>query len=170
VEQGGIIMSLQEKLDGLSVQDLIHMEKRITSKNPKAGMTKDGSHYRSTLELESTKADAKFNLFMRQHETFRENFSIGLDYIGSSGKVRLIRFNGAHKIDSDLIDNHHYNYHIHIEKEYEGSMNKLKYSEVTDKYYDFDSALRFALEKLNIINYLSYYPEIEQTEIELGEL
>ena len=49
-------------------------------------------------------------------------------------------------------------------------MNKLKYSEVTDKYYDFDSALRFALEKLNIINYLSYYPDIEQTEIELGEL
>lgn len=84
-------MSLQEKLDGFSVQDLIHMEKTITSKNPKSGMTKDGSHYRSTLELEATKDDAKFNLFMRQHETFRENFSIGLDLLSAHlGKYGLL--------------------------------------------------------------------------------
>ena len=53
------------------------------------------------------------------------------------------------------------------------SNNELKFTPTFGtqlKYYDFDSALRFALEKLNIINYLSYYPEIEQTEIELGEL
>jgi len=155
-------MSLKEKLDGFSIQELIETEKMIYQKSPKTGMRQEYSHNRVELDLKATSIDAKFSVYIRQNVNHIHNFSIGLDYIGKSGRVQLIRFNGAHKTVNDAIDNHHYNFHIHREiEEYEG-FNKLAHAENTTEYNDFESAVSFAMNKINVQNYSSFFPEIDQ--------
>lgn len=133
-------------------------------------MKQDGSSFRAMLNLSATNVDAKFQVYIRQHTTFDQNFSIGLNYIGSLGTVQLIRFNGPNKTKLDSIEDHHYYPHFHIEIGEEGSQNKLNHIEITDEYDDLKSALIHAVEKLNIVNCLTYFPEIDQTEIPLGDL
>lgn len=158
-----------EKLDGYSFDDLLQAEKKIISKEPKSGYKEEFNHLRTDLELEAVSIKARYRMFIRQNKTYPENFSIGLEYYGPQGTVKLIRFNGAHKRIEDKIDDHHYNYHIHIETGEEDSLNALQTIENTNEYSDLVSAIKYSMDRLCITNYSGYFPDIDQLVIDLEE-
>jgi len=162
-------MDWKEKLDGNSLTELLETEKLIVTKEPKSGFREEYGHYRADLTLESPVIKAKYRVFIRQNKEFPENFSIGCCFLGTHGEVAVIRFNGAHKRIVDDIDNHHCQAHIHVEQGFEDSMNSLDNAEVTLEYDDLCSAIRYAMNRLNILNYQSYFPNVDQMQIDLED-
>lgn len=160
-------MDWNEKLDGFTLESLLDAEKRIVTKEPRNGFREEYNHLRADLELEAIAFKANFRMYLRQHKTFPENFSIGLDFTGTLGETHLIRFNGAHKRIDDPIDDHFYTFHIHIETGEKDSMNKLRSIENTTEYSDFSSALSYAFDRLHIINASEYFPEVWQMTLAL---
>lgn len=160
-------MDWKERFDGHSLHRLISAEKLIVAKEPKSGLREENSHYRADLTLESPSLKARYRLFIRQNREFPENFSVGLCFTGTQGEVDLIRFNGAHKRIVDDVSNHHCQYHIHVERATEDSLNTLAEAEVTTEYDDLWSAIRYAMNRLNVSNYQSYFPNLEQMLIDM---
>ena len=103
------------------IQSLITLPKRITNKTPANGYRDQGSHARCDLELEATTPDdARFAIFIRRHNRFIENFSIGLRYRTSDrtlGSITLVRYNGPHGETSRDPDGHYDKPHVHINVE-----------------------------------------------------
>ena len=86
----------------------------IESKIPSKGYKDENGHRRCTLHLQA--ADKKFTVFIRQHDRFIENFSVGLRYQTGDktlGTITLIRYNGAHGEASRYGDGHYAKAHIH---------------------------------------------------------
>ena len=74
------------------IQDLIDHPKRITARTPASGYREDGNYRRCGLELEATSGDdARFTIFIRQHNRFIENFSIGLRYRTGTRRWEALR-------------------------------------------------------------------------------
>jgi len=48
-------------------------------------------------------------------------------------------------------------------------MNSLDNAEVTLEYDDLCSAIRYAMNRLNILNYQSYFPNVDQMQIDLED-
>ncbi|WP_089610063.1 DUF6978 family protein [Dehalobacterium formicoaceticum] len=146
---------------------LIKCPKTIITK-PKKQLCLENGHYRDNIEIKSIDDIHRFYVFMRKHEAFEENFTIGLDYIqkDGSGKICLLRCNGPHgdhinDIEADLP---HYNYHIHQAKDYNinAGLKSDRYAEVTEEYATFEDALVFFLEYCNIQDREKYFPKYQQ--------
>lgn len=160
-------MIVKEKLDGFGLDELISADKVIVDKEPKKGLKEELNHRRADLTLEAPSLKARFRMYIRQNASYPENFSIGLDYLGSQGEVKLMRFNGSHKREKDSIDNHHCYFHIHKEITEEESPNNINDTETTSEYSDLLSAIDFAFRRLGVQNTSQFFPENEQMLLDL---
>lgn len=141
---------------------------KVISVPPKYVDSYDRGHYRNNMELQSVDGQHSFSVFMRRHDIFAENFSIGLRYHPTAppGSFILVRFNGPHKhINSwDDFDSHHYGYHIHkttqesLEKGYRAEI----YAELTTEYSNYNDALLYFLRYCNIRDNHEYFTRLRQ--------
>ena len=156
------------------IRKLITVRKKITKKSPTKGYNSKQDIQVCKLYLQSTAAKKmSFFIFIRQNIEFRENFSIGLNYLRGNNilgdrNIPLIRYNGPHG-EKVTRDGHYNKTHIHhiTPKEIEsGSIKpKPKHIEITDKYNTFDQALSVFFEDMKIINYSKYLLNLKQRTI-----
>lgn len=137
------------------IRGLIESPKKIIDKQFKPII--DGKHSAATAELECLNATGNFQLFIRQHTEFGDNFSIGLNYQNSGKKYLLIRVNGStthHKIV------HHRTPHVHllteddIENGRESKPSKIEYN---IPCVSFKEAILYFVKRVNINNHLDYF-------------
>lgn len=163
-------MPLPPKLTMLTdreIQRLIELPKSIRAKTPASGYREESGHKRCDLEFKVGSADdKKFSTFIRQHNKFIENFSIGLRYRtddSTIGTVTLLRYNGAHGGTSRHEDGHFCKPHIHRITESEiasGSTHpQEKHCEITDRYETYEQALEVFFEDIAVSNHEKYFPK-----------
>jgi hypothetical protein len=120
-------------------------EEKIITEPPKKEPKLENQHFRNEFQLSSTDGKRQYTVFIRQHNQFRENFSIGLIYHSEEGNINLFRCNGNHgEIVVDILNpNPHYGYHTHkITAELlENNVNEPKKVETTTEYASFEQAL-----------------------------
>ncbi|MDP8237819.1 MAG: hypothetical protein P9X24_01900 [Candidatus Hatepunaea meridiana] len=125
---------------------------------------------RNSMKLESKDGEHHFLVFMRKHEKFAENFSIGLSYQHKDhrGKSTIIRCNGptAHSnnpLDCDV----HFNYHIHrmpIEDLNDGCEHP--YDKVRTKdYASYEEALSYFINLVNVQGAEPYFALTNQNNL-----
>lgn len=169
------IATLPERpiLTDQQIQDLLDIPKTISEKIPARGYKEENNQRRCDLELETTSDDgAKFSVFIRNHNIYIENFSIGLRYQTNSKalkKITLVRYNGAHGESSRHPDGHYALPHIHritAQELVSGSSNpQERHREITDRYSAFEQALRVFFEDMGVSNYAEYFPEALQPRL-----
>ena len=96
------------------IQTLINTSKQIYKKEPRNRYKEESNYKRCNLTLRGRENDGiNFDVFIRQNQTFIENFSIGLicKFSELSSPVQLIRYNGSHDSRDNII--HHLKPHIH---------------------------------------------------------
>lgn len=102
------------------LDELISCPKIITEA-PKRQMRLEGSQRRNDMRLREKAGNRDFGVFMRMHDEFQENFSIGLkhDPRDGSGEVILLRCNGPHGEYNNRFDasHPHTEYHVHRARE-----------------------------------------------------
>ena len=90
---------------------LIELPKTIILKEPSRGFRDEGRDIRCDLHLEAAIGRySSFEVFMRRHNKYIENFSIGLRYQTedrSMGTITLVRYNGPHGEVSRQPDGHY---------------------------------------------------------------
>ncbi len=98
---------IQSELD-----ELVACEKR-TIDPPKKHMRLELGSYRNEASLESLDGEHSFRVFFRQNAKFRENFTVGLDFVprDEPGAICLLRCNGPH--GPHQLWPHHAKFHIH---------------------------------------------------------
>ena len=152
------------------IQDLIKSPKEIKEKIPVNGYKEESGYKRCNLALESAGDSARlFLLFIRQNNTFIENFSIGLHYQSNDrefGSLTLLRYNGPHGERSRCQDGHYDKPHIHriraAEMDSGHTQPQKKHRAITDKYDTFEEALNVFFADVGVKNYLQYFPECRQ--------
>lgn len=155
------------------IQSLIALPKMITSKTPANGYRDQGSHTRCDLELEAAaQDDARFAIFIRRHNRFIENFSIGLRYRTDDmtlGSITLVRYNGPHGETSRDPDGHYDKPHIHIITEAELASGSIQPQEnrreVTDRYRTYEQALIVFFSDIATRNHNDFFPELFQLRL-----
>jgi len=97
------------------ISELIKHEKRIVQA-PSKELKEDRGYLKNNFTLEAINSNDQFKVFIRINSTFRENFSVGLDYCPRSekGSYCLLRCNGRH--GEHQLFPHHQFYHIHLAK------------------------------------------------------
>ena len=102
----------QEELDAL-----VDCPKVIVAPPRKEPRPERGS-LRNDFEVASEDGKQRFHVFIRQSESFAEDFSIGLIYVPSDepGEIHLFRCNGQHgTLPSGRIgDDPHFAFHTHL--------------------------------------------------------
>ncbi|MBC8181680.1 hypothetical protein H8E88_11210 [candidate division KSB1 bacterium] len=108
----------------------------------------DRGYYRIGFELQSVDQEFFFIAFGRYNLMFPENFSIGLVYSPrhEKGSYEILRCNGPHG-EHEMFP-HHVHFHIHeiTTAAMENGLKEDRNIEITDKYTNFDDALRFFCE------------------------
>ncbi len=153
-------------LTDAQIRRLIAMPKRISKKDPVRGYKDEGNHRRCNLDLAAIQPDeGSFEVFIRQHTLFIENYSIGLLYHTDEhpkGKITLVRYNGPHGEFSRSADGHYAVPHIHRitqEELAKGSMEPQEnLREPTNKYATYEQALGVFFSDIGVSNYDSYFP------------
>jgi len=119
-------------------------------------------HRESDIEVEGANGNS-FRLITRQNNSNPHDFSIILAYpLPDKNKEFLLkRYNGKHihsnRIEGDQL--HEFHIHIATERYQEIGANEESYAEMTNKYRDFNTALRFAFQDANFVR-----PESEQRQ------
>ena len=157
-------------LSDLEIQNLIGLPKMIGAKSPNKGYKEENGHERCDLDLEATSTSgAKFTAFIRRHNKFIENFSIGLRYQTddrSLGTITLVRYNGAHGEVSRQPDGHYAKPHIHRMTAAEivsgNTQPQEGEREVTDRYSTYEQALTVFFIDSGVANYEVYFPGLLQ--------
>lgn len=155
------------------ISDLIRRPKSIISRDPASGYRDEANHRRANLRLRSSVDGAdSFEVFLRQHRTFIENFSIGLRYrtgSQSSGTITLVRYNGAHGDYAVARDMHFARPHIHLLTQDELASGHLQPRELrreeTDQYGTFEEAMLAFLEEIGTTNHYDFFPELRQARL-----
>ena len=132
------------------ISALLAEPKIILDKTPVHGYAEIFSHRRCDVNLRAQSDDRmRFAVFVRQHTTFIENFSIGLRFeTGDSGlrTITLFRYNGPHGETSASPDGHFAVPHIHRLTAAELSRRSTQPQEnsrtITNRYELFEQALR----------------------------
>jgi hypothetical protein len=142
--------------------EMIINEKKIISVPPKKEMKTSGSHFRNYFELISEDGKRQYQVFIRQHKEFLENFTIGLILqLKDRESFQVIRFNGNHgeAVSSDMPLHPHRDYHIHVisAEDIELNKNEPTLSKTTDKYASFEQALCYFGKYINITDFSSYF-------------
>ena len=152
------------------IDDLI-TEQKIVSVPPKRDFKEDSIQSRNDFELTSSDGTKHFSVFIRIHNEFRENFSIGLIYYPSeSPSIMLFRCNGNHGevVENPLKPIPHFTYHTHkmTIEDYERGLNMdPKFSEITKEYASYEQALSYFCRKVNITDASDYFPNINQLDL-----
>jgi len=129
---------------------------KIVTQPPNKSFVEERGSLRKDMRLTSKDRKTRFKVFVRINTTFSENFSVGLNYLPDDGseQICLLRCNGPHEGFSDDPDDlrHHVGFHIHQAKaENIGiGLKAEKWTEKTDQYADYRSAMRFFLKECNI--------------------
>ena len=148
------------------IQELLVMPKTITDKRPARGYQDERFHKRCNLALTGSHDEHEhFEVFVRQHSTFIENYSIGLRYQTgepSIGTITLIRYNGPHGEERRLPGGHFATTHIHYITEAEllsGSREPQEsHRKLTDRYGTFEEALKVFFTDMKVENAKDYFP------------
>lgn len=155
------------------LSNLFVCPKQITGKHPARGYHEDNRHWRCNLDLQSVNGTGGvFEVFIRQHVVFVENFSIGLRYQTgnrSPGTITLARYNGPHGEFSRASDGHFaqpHTHHLTAEELAAGSTEpQEKDRRVTDRYATFAQALAVFFGDAGVTNYADYFPELRQARL-----
>lgn len=133
------------------IDALLACPKRITT-NPRRQMLSERGSKRNGMDLESVDGQHRFRAYMRINETFHENFSIGLEYIGAEpgGGFHLIRCNGPHEgtaTTGPSSPSHHAGYHVHRARadNLEQGFRAERGAEMTNEYGSYREALAYFL-------------------------
>jgi len=119
---------------------------------PPAKPKLERGHYRIGFELQSIDREFFFKAFGRYNEAFPENFSVGLVYNPKheKGSYEILRCNGPHG-EHEMFPHHVY---FHIHKITTGplaeGLKEDRFIEITDKYSNFDDALKFFVTSINL--------------------
>lgn len=151
------------------INKLITEEKTVTEP-PKKDFRIENQHFRNDFHLTSVDGTRRYSVFMRQHITFKENFSIGLVYYSEEGtSYNLFRCNGNHgEVVVDILNPaHHQNYHTHkITAELlENNINDPKHIESTNEYASYEQAMKYFCKYINIKDTDKYFPNINQIDM-----
>ena len=114
----------------------------------------------------------KFEVFIRRHIRYIENFTIGLRYQtddASFGNITLVRYNGSHGEISRDPDGHYAVPHIHRITHAElasGSREPQEtHRKLTTQYNTYEHALLVFFSDTGIENYHSHFPEAGQLRL-----
>ena len=155
------------------IQNLISLPKMITSKEPARGYGESNTQRRCKLSIvAASDSNIRFEVFIRRHIRFIENFTIGLTYrtnLVQSGVITLARYNGAHGETSRSPDGHFATPHIHRVTQTElgsGSIQPQAASrELTAQYSTYEEALAIFFVDTAVENYRRYFPEAGQMRL-----
>ena len=147
------------------IRRLVAMPKRILKKEPVKGYKDEGNHRRCNLDLVAIHPGVgSFEVFIRQHTLFIENYSIGLRYLiddGSMGAITLVRYNGQHGEVSRSADGHYAASHIHRitqEELAKGSMAPQEnFREPTDRYTTYEQALAVFFSDIGVADHSAHF-------------
>src|SRR4030066_250446 len=142
-------------------------ESKIITDPPKRDYKVENQHLRNDFQLNSADGKRRFSVFMRQHITFKENFSIGLVYHLEDGtSLHLFRCNGNHgEVVVDILNPiPHFGYHTHkITAELiDNNINDPKQSEPTKEYASYEQALKYFLRYVNVQDVDKFFPRLNQ--------
>jgi len=133
------------------ISELIKSEKRIVQA-PLRELKEDRGCLKNNFTLESLSDKNQFKVFIRVNSSFKENFSVGMDFSprDEKGSYCLIRCNGRH--GEHQLFPHHQFFHVHIAKaEYINSGIRPEFFiEETDQYASYEEALHYFLQKINL--------------------
>jgi hypothetical protein len=153
-------------MDNQLIDKHIRTPKRIDSSRPFV-LSPAGKYRRGGFDLAGEDGESKYKVFIRQHEDFQENFSIGLVYMDKEqGEIALFRCNGNHgeTVTQPLSTNeYHFGYHSH-RMTAECIQNGIKdppHYKVED-YVDYHSALRYFCKEVNVTNADEFLAEARQ--------
>ena len=152
------------------IQDLIERPKVIASRTPANGYRRESGHRRCNVTLEGEgDQGGEFFVFIRQHERFVENFSIGLRYQTGDPVLRTItltRYNGPHGEFSISPDGHYALPHIHritqAELESGSTEPQERHREITDRYSTYEEALMAFFADAAVQNHRDYFSVLGQ--------
>ena len=142
---------------------LVACEKRTVDPPKKTMRLELGSH-RNEAALESFDAQHSFRVFFRRNDKFRENFTVGLDFVprDEPGSICLLRCNGPH--GPHELWPHHTQFHIH--KAVADNVNEGRkaeaFAEITGSYASFEEACRHFGKICHITDWENHFPDLQQ--------
>lgn len=152
------------------LDDLIACPKGITDP-PRREMRLESNQRRNDMRLRSQDGDRDFRVFMRVHDLFNENFSIGLVHLpkDGSGEVVLLRCNGPHGEYNDRFDpgHPHAEFHVHraTEEAIRAGFRPEKRADRTVHFASYSEALSWFLQEVNIVDAAIHFPENRQVSL-----
>lgn len=157
------------------IQHLIVSPKEIVKKTPNRGYGQKNSSMSCDLHLKGTgEEETSFIVYIRQNAKFIENYSIGVRYRTEDEKlgiIILVRYNGPHGETSRAADGHYAKTHTHRithDDLLAGNTNPQERDrEITDRYSTFEDALRVFFGDINIQNWTSYFPGLENEQLSM---
>jgi len=156
------------------LDELIACPKEITEL-ARRELRLEGSQRRNDIRLRCREGDREFRVFMRMHDEFHENFSIGLVHLpkDGSGELVLLRCNGPHgEYNANFDPQHpHAEFHVHRASEdaIRAGLRPEKRADRTEQYATYREALFYFLQEVNIVNAGAYFPDDRQTSLAFEE-
>ena len=156
------------------LDDLITCPKEIIEP-PRRELRLEGNQRRNDMRLRAQDGDREFRVFMRMHNEFNENFSIGLVHAprDGSGEVVLLCCNGPHgEYNANFDPQHpHAEFHVHraSEEAIRAGFRPEKRADRTEHFASFREALSYFLREVNIVNAAMYFPDERQTRLSFEE-
>ena len=155
------------------ILDLLRLPKVIEGKAPASGFRETDRDIRCDVTMSAISDESiRFQVFIRRHNRYIENFSIGLRYQTSDiapRSITLVRYNGAHGEYSLATDGHFARPHIHyitadeIAAGYAQPREKKR--EITNRYHTFEEALIMFFQDTATTNRHAYFPNLGQTRL-----
>lgn len=143
------------------INELIKCEKKIIQP-PFKELKEEKGYFKNNFTLESNDGKEQFRIFIRVNSSFKENFSIGIDYNPreEKGSYCLLRCNGRH--GEHQLFPHHQFFHIHTAKaeSINTGIRPEFYIEETDKFASYEEALHYFLLRINLnqVEKEKYFP------------
>lgn len=156
------------------LEDLITCRKEITEP-PRRELRLEGSQRRNDMRLRAQNSDREFRVFIRVHEEFGENFSIGLVYQpkDGGGEFVLLRCNGPHgEYNANFDPQHpHAEFHVHraTEEAIRAGMRPEKRADPTRQFASYREALSYFLREVNVADAATYFADERQTAFPFEE-
>lgn len=150
------------------IEELLSCEKRIVS-DPSPRNKTNGQHTQTDALLESIDKKHRFMIFIREHISLIEFFSVGLVYMPDDAtSIILARYNGDHgdhlnKLTGEVI----IGFHIHsfsVDAIGKGLKGENPAS-TTTRYASASQALIALSEDVHIMNFRDYFSDKLQTEL-----
>ena len=142
---------------------------------PRRELRLEGNQRRNDMRLRSRDGDREFRVFVRMHDEFNENFSIGLVHLpkDGSGELVLLRCNGPHGEYNASFDPQHPHAEFHVHRASENALRAgfrpEKWADRTENFASYKEALSYFLREVNITDAGAYFPDARQTSLAFEE-